>query len=398
MPAAALPTLDDLDLAGKRVLLRVDYNIGAQANGVLNDDFRILASIPTLERLMAAGARIGILTHRGRPGGRVAAELSTRPIAPILSKLLNKPVGWVPDCVGRVAERAMEELPAGHAVLLENTRFHLGEQLNQLPFVQQLAALGDVFVNDAFATAHRAHASTSGLANLMRPSAIGDLMVKELQWIERIRNPEEPLTLIIGGGNVGPKLEFMRRMLTKAQTIMLGGAVANTFIAARDLGIGQSTLEPAWVETARDLLTEAGVVGCRLHLPQDVWVTNTMAADSKPIAKAVHEIQAQEAIHDIGPKTLATWQRLVPQAGTLAWLGALGMVEHSGGASGSMGLAEALAKQSLFSLVSGTGMLPMFNRAGLREQLRVSTGGAVLPVAILGQPLPCLSVLNGRAS
>jgi phosphoglycerate kinase len=394
---STLPKLDSLDVAGKRVLVRVDYNIAPQGNGGLSDDYRVLGSLPTLQKLIEKGARVGILSHRGRPGGRVVSDLSTQPFAAVLSKLLGQRVEWVPDCVGRMAEQAMADLAPGRVVLFENVRFHLGEQLNQLPFVQQLAALADVYVNDAFATAHRAHASTTGLTLTMPEHAVGELMVKELEWIERVVNTKGMVSLVLGGNNVGPKLDFMRRMLTKAKTIMLGGAVANTFIAARDLGVGQSTLDPAWVESARDLLTEAGVVGCRLHLPQDVWVTNTMLPDAQPEAKAVHEIAAFEAIHDIGPRTLETWLRLIPQTDTLAWLGALGMVERESGSHSSVALAEALVKHKGFSLVSGTGMLPLLNRTGLRTRLpAVSTGGAVLPAALAGQPLPALDVMKPR--
>lgn len=395
VPTPNLPTLDDIDVAGKRVLLRVDYNIAPTADGGLSDDYRVLASIPTLKRLVDGGARVGLLTHRGRPGGRVVGELSTQPFAPVLSKLLGQEVTWVPDCIGRMAERAMAELPPGRVTLLENVRFHLGEQLNQLPFVQQLAALGDVFVNDAFATAHRVHASTTGLASALPAKAVGTLMVKELGWLERLLQPQKKLALVIGGGNVGAKLEFMRRMLGKADMILLGGTVANTFIAARDLGVGQSTLDPAWVETARDLLTEAGVVGCRLHLPQDVWVTNTLAPDNPPAAKAVHEVAPFEAIHDIGPRTLETWRRLLPQADTLAWLGALGMVERESGCGGCTGMAEALVDGKVFSVVSGSGMLPLLNRTGLRDRLpAVSTGGSVLLSALAEQTLPCLDLMR----
>lgn len=393
-----LPTLDGLDVNGKRVLLRADHNIPARADGKLADDWRLIASLPTLKRLLKSGARVGILTHRGRPGGRVVPNLSTKPLAEALTALLGQNVEFVEDCVGRVAEQAMAKLAPGQVAMFENTRFHLGEQMNQLPFVEQLARLGEIFVNDAFATAHRAHASTSGLAAHMKPSVVGELVMQELAWLRRVAdNPPGPVVLVIGGTNVAPKLDLLRYMMTRVDTLMIGGAVAQTFLAARDLGVGQSLMDPTWVETARDLLTEAGVVGCRLHLPQDVVVHDTLDPARPTKTKAAHVIAAQESVVDIGPNTLATWQRLLKEAGTTIWLGCVGMVEIEAGRAGTMGLATVLSTSKGFSLVGGNGLLPALQVAGLRDRLpAVSTGGAALQAGLLGQPLPCLNLLQGH--
>jgi phosphoglycerate kinase len=294
-----------------------------------------------------------------------------------------------------MAEQAMAGLAPGEAIMFENVRFHLGEQLNQQPFVLELARLGDLFVNDAFATAHRAHASTSGLTAAL-PTALGHLMVQELGWVAKIADPaNRPVTLLVGGNNIGPKLDLIKQMLERVDTVMLAGAVANTFIAARDLGVGQSMLDPAWVEAARDVLTEAGVVGCRLHLPHDVLVTRADDPTEDPTPRAVHDVGLQESICDIGPQTLATWQRLLQNNGTSIWLGCLGLVEQPSGFAGTYGIAHTLVENRHFGLVAGNNLLSALKAAGVREQLpAVSTGGAALATALLGQQLPCLNVMR----
>lgn len=392
----SLPSLDGLDVNGKRVLLRVDYNISVTADGSLEDDYRIAATLPTIKRLLRDGARVGILTHRGRPGGRPVAELSTKPLAKLLGEMLGQDVPHVPDCIGRIAEQAMDALIPGQALMFENVRYHLGEQLNQQPFVNELAKLGDIFVNDAFATAHRAHASTSGLAAAMPVCVLGDLMLRELGWLRRVANdPPKPVVLVLGGQSVEPKLDLLRRLLGRVDTVMLGGAVANTFMAARDLGLGQSTLDPTFVESARDTLTEAGVVGCRLHLPQDVWVRRIGKPEDDTDIKAAHMISAQESVVDVGPQTLATWQRLIEGAGTVLLLGSVGITEKETGQRATLGLLQTLTEQRGFCLVGGNGLMPVLRESGLKERLDcLSTGGASLVCGLLGKPFPCIDVLK----
>ncbi|TKW61458.1 MAG: phosphoglycerate kinase [Blastochloris viridis] len=395
----AHPTLESVDVRGKRVLVRVDYNIEQLADGSLRDDYRIQASLPTLKRLLQNGARVGVLTHWGRPGGRVVPQLSTKPLAALLSELLGQPVEHVPDCIGRVAQTAFDALPPGQILMLENTRFHLGEQLNQATFVQELAKLADVFVNDAYATAHRAHASTSGVAAAMPVSVVGNLMVQEMEWVQRVLNPmSKPFKLVLGGSDVEAKLDLLRSLLGHASTVMLGGAVANTFMAARDLGLGQSVLSPTHVDAARELLTEAGVVGCRLHLPQDVWVQDAADTTQPATLKQTHLIGRNETVVDIGSSTLETWQRLIQGPGTTVFVGSLGVTENAEGRRGSLGILRTLAAHSGFSLVGGAGMLALVQEGGFASTLpAVSTGGAALVDALCRKPLPCLQVLAGRA-
>ncbi|RZK98851.1 MAG: phosphoglycerate kinase [Rubrivivax sp.] len=392
----SLPGLDGLDVNGKRVLLRVDYNIPTTADGSLEDDYRLEATLPTIRRLLRDGARLGILTHRGRPGGRAVAELSTKPLAKLLSEMLGQEIMHVPDSVGRMAEQAMEQLAPGQALMFENVRYHLGEQLNQQTFVLELAKLADIFVNDAFATAHRAHASTSGLAAAMNVSVLGDLMMRELGWLRRMASePKKPMVLVLGGQSVEPKLDLLRRMLGRADTVMLGGAVANTFMAARDLGMGQSTLDPTFVDSARDALTEAGVVGCRLHLPQDVWVRRIGQLDDGAEAKTAHTISAQESVVDVGPQTLKTWQRLIEGAGTVLFLGSVGITEKEIGRQSTLGLLQTVTSQRGYCLVGGNGLMPVLRESGLKERLDcLSTGGASLVNGLLGKPFPCIDAVK----
>lgn len=380
------------------MLLRVDYNIAAKNDGGLVDDWRIRASLPTIKRLLEAGARIGILTHRGRPQGRVIPELSTAPTAKALAELLGQAVEFVPDCVGRVAEQAMAKLAPGKVCLFENTRFHLGEQMNQQMFLQKLQVLGDVFVNDAFATAHRAHASTSGLGATMPVSVIGELMVRELEWLRRAtEEPERPFLLVIGGADVAPRLDLIGKILTRVDTLMLGGTVGLTFLAGRDVSLGQSQIEHSCVEAARDLLAEAGVVGCRLHLPRDVVVARKQAVATPIGISDVHQVKDDEVASDLGPETLATWSRLLEEAKTVLWIGSLGAYETPGYRAGTLKLAEILTTKNGFSLLAGNGLVATLADGGLRERLpAVSTGVGALLAALQGHSLPSLSVLGLR--
>lgn len=392
------PTLDDVDVAEKRVLLRVDYNIAATDTGALADDWRIRATLPTLNRLLQNGARVGILSHRGRPQGRVVPALSLSPVARRLSELLGKPVEFVPDCIGRVAEQAMARLKPGHAVMFENTRFHLGDQLNQKPFTQKLALLADVFVNDAFATTHRAHASTSGLAAAVEKSVIGDLMVQELRWMDRVmNNPKRPLTLILGGNDVAPRMELIGNILTRVDTLMLGGTVGLTFLAGRDIGLGQSLIDHGCIELSRELLAEAGVVGCRLHLPKDVVVADKRKLHEVLAIRDVHEIGDDEVASDLGPDTLSLWSRLIDEARTVIWIGSMGNYHHAVFRQAAHLIGEKLATKTDFSLVGGNGLVQTLAESGLRERLpAVSTGVGALLTVLMGLPLPALTVLQIR--
>lgn len=382
------------------MLLRTDYNIAANPDGSLADDWRIIATLPTIQRLVKDGARVGILSHRGRPQGRVVPALSLAPVAKRLSELLGAEVEFVPDCVGRIAEQAMARLKPGHVLMFENTRYHLGDQLNQKTFVQKLTVLGDVFVNDAFATTHRAHASTSGLAAAMEESVIGELMVQELRWLERaINDPKRPLMLILGGSDVPPRMELISRVLTRVDTLMLGGAVGLTFLAGRDLALGQSEVEHGCIELSRELLAEAGVVGCRLHLPKDAVVSAKGNVGEPTAIRDIHEVGEDEVASDLGPETLKVWNRLIDEARTVIWIGSLGNYKYLPFRHAALEIAERLAGKKDFSLVGGSGLVETLAENGLRDRLpAVSTGVGALIAALMGLQLPALTVLKMRTA
>jgi phosphoglycerate kinase len=309
---------------------------------------------------------------------------------------------WVPDCVGRVAQQAMNTLAPGDIGLLENTRFHAGESLNQQPFVQALAQLGDMFVFDAWATAHRAHASTSGLAGAMPRVGLGPLVLHELGWLRTLQDASAPpLTVLLGGGQLGPKLVMLQNLLPRVGTLMIGGTLAHTLLAAKDLPVAQQLVEPALIEAARSLLTEAGVMGVRLLLPQDVQVRTT---GGDVTTRGLDDLQPSEAIGDIGPATVQVWDKVIRRAEHLVWLGSPGQWEDPAFATGTQTLAASvLATPGKFQLLAGDGLLRAMQHLGQRPAMlaggtRFSTGGAALLAALSGQSLPVWQVLATRTT
>jgi phosphoglycerate kinase len=401
--SSALPSFQTADLKGRAVLMRVDFNIAPtqvtpnNPHG-LADDYRLRAHLPGIKEVLAKGARLALLSHRGRPQGQVAPVLSTLPLAKALTGLLGQTVQHVPDCIGRVAEQAIKRLEPGQVLMLENTRFHIGETLNDHTFVRQLANLGEVFINDAFATAHRAHGSVTGLTARL-PSYLGPLMLKELDWLRTLTiNPKRPLVAVVGGADVAGKLELVRHLLTKVDVLMLAGGIAHTFLASRDYGLGQSVLDPASVAPARDVFTEAGVVGCRLLLPQDVQALpqRQPGTNAQPHRTcAITELQGHESAMDIGPTTIKTWQKVMADAGSIVWLGALGAVEHPPFHEGTLAIARAVQSSPAFSVVAGDALTRILTAHNLREGIpHLSSGPAALHNALCGTPLPALQVLK----
>ncbi len=387
-----------LEVRNRVVIVRTDYNIpAASAEGEIADDWRIRVSLPTLEHLTAAGARVVVLTHRGRPQGQVVPGLSTRPLAERLSQLIGKPVAHAPDCVGRGVEQMIAELPAGHILMLENTRFHLGEQMNQQDFLKKLARLGDVFVNEAFPAFHRPHASISGMMAVMPECALGLRAIQELHWLDDVAAGAEPkLTLLLGGPVNSGQFELLNRMLDRMDTLMVAGAMASTFLAARDVNIGLSRYDPAYLEAARDFLAEAGVRGCRVLMPGDVMahVPGTNAPQVRPAT----QLAPNEAAVDLGPQTRADWSQMATQAKTLVWLESLSQNETCQLANTDIATAlggHLTAQQP--HLIGGDKLLPTLCRQGLTDILpRCSSGYGVLMAALSGQSLPAIQVLRAR--
>lgn len=392
MQANPLPALQILAadfVRNKRILLRVDYNDGQTQNFNAALEHRIKSSLPTLRALISAGARVGILTHRGRPQGKVVPALSTLPLADTLAKLLGQQVAFVPDCIGRIAQTAMAELAPGQVVMFENTRFHLGEQLNQMRFAEELATLGDALVIEAFASAHRRQASTHTL-NALLPYGYGTQYLKEISWLRQWQEANNRM-MLIGGAQVLPKLELLHRCIATTQVMMLGGVIGQTMLAAKDLNLQESAVEFGAIEASRNLLAEAGVLGCRIHLPRDM-VANTI--EGHITVRRPHQLKPGEMAQDLGPLTLETWVRVIQEPRALIWFGSVGAWENNAFRNATRTLAEALLMRHMtapraLTLVGGNGLLQALGELGMLPELQtagihLSTGGGALQHALGG--------------
>jgi phosphoglycerate kinase len=388
-------TLDDLDVQGKRVLVRVDYNVPLDEHGRITDDTRIRATLPTIRALLDRGAAVVLMSHLGRPRGKPNPSMSLRPVAARLSELLGRPVKMLDDCVGPAVEAAVKALAPGEVALLENLRFHGEEEANDPAFARQLAALGDVYVNDAFGAAHRAHASTEGVARLL-PSAAGLLMQREVEALGRVlHQPEPPVVIILGGAKISDKIGVIRNLLGRANVILIGGGMANTFLKAQGREIGRSLVEPDKVAEARQLLDEAAARGVTLALPVDVVVAPRVSADAPRRTVPVDQVGADDLILDIGPRTVEAFRAHIAGAKTIVWNGPAGVFEVEPFAAGTRAIARAVADSGAFSLVGGGDSVAAIEQAGLADRIsHVSTGGGAALEFLEGQALPGVKVLE----
>ncbi len=388
-PAPLLQILAADAVRGQRVLLRVDYNDGSAPHFNAALKLRLQSSLPTLRALLAAGARVGILTHRGRPQGKVVPALSVAPLAPILTEMLGQPIEFIPDCIGRMAEQAMATLAPGQVVLFENTRFHLGEQLNQVSFAHSLAKLADALVIEAFASVHRRQASTHALAGLL-PHGYGAHYVKEIGWLRQWQTAPAPRTMLVGGAQVLPKLDLLHHCITTTQVVLLGGVVGQTVLAAKDLNLQNSFIEYGAVEAARNLLAKAGVLGCRIHLPRDFTVSTPAGGIA---TRAPHQLHTAECAQDLGPRTIETWSKVVQSTHALVWFGSVGAWEDEAYRSATRALAQAILikhrQPKMLTLIGGNGLIQALGELGLLGPLQqagvhLSTGGGALQHALAG--------------
>lgn len=386
-----LRTLRDLDLRGRRVLLRVDFNVPME-EGVITDDTRIRAALPTIQFLLGHDASIVICSHLGRPKGEVEAELSLQPVAVRLENLLGEPVNFVGQTVGPNAEVAAHALKPGELLFLENTRFNPGETTNQPDFAQSLAMLGEIYVNDAFGTVHRAHASTEGVAHFM-PSAAGLLVEKEVQYLEAtLREPARPFVAVLGGAKISDKIGVVGSLIRRTQALLLGGGMANTFLAAQGVNVADSLAEPESFEVAIDLIEKAGK---KLHLPVDAIVADAFSSGADKQVVDVQNIPRGWQVMDIGPKTLESFKREIVGAGTIFWNGPMGVFEMVPFAAGTMELAKAIAQSNALSIVGGGDSASAIRQAGLTDQItHLSTGGGASLALLEGRQLPGLAVLQ----
>ncbi len=396
---AALRTLDDLEVGGKRVLVRADLNLPLN-RGRVADTLRIERLAPTLMELIGGGARVVVLSHFGRPQGRVVAELSLRPVvAPLSAALGGKEVAFADDCVGAEAEAVVAALGDGEVALLENLRFHAGEESNDPDFVARLAALGELYVNDAFSCAHRAHGSVVGLPRLL-PAAAGRGMEAELEALgAALEAAERPLMAVVGGAKVSTKLVLLHNLVAKVDVLVIGGGMANTFLHARGLEIGRSLAEQALAETARAILSGAEVADCEVLLPVDVVVAEALEPGAATATVAADRVPAKAMILDIGPKTAALAARKLEDCRTLLWNGPLGAFETPPFDRGTTRLARAAAALTeagrLISVAGGGDTLAALNHAGVAAGFSyLSAAGGAFLEWLEGRELPGVKALE----
>jgi phosphoglycerate kinase len=391
-------TIRDIDLKGKRVLVRVDFNVPLEGT-TITDDTRIRAAVPTLKAILAQQPRsIALMSHLGRPKGGPDPKFSLKPVAPALAALLGVDVMFAEDCVGEAAEQAVAALPEGGVILLENTRFHPSEEKNDLALAQQMAKLGDVFVNDAFGSAHRAHSSTEGVARYL-PAVSGLLLEKEIEYLgSALENPTRPFVAILGGAKVSDKIAVIEALLDKCDNLLIGGGMANTFFAAQGIAMGNSLVEPDAIETAKTLMAKGGD---KLVLPVDAVLGDKFADDSNTMTTDVKSgVQDGWAIYDIGPKTVERFKAVLADARTVVWNGPMGVFEKAPFAAGTRAIAGLLAsitKIGAVTIIGGGDSVAAVEEAGVADQVtHISTGGGASLEMLEGKVLPGLAALKDR--
>jgi phosphoglycerate kinase len=392
-------TLDEAEVTGKRVLLRVDLNVPIQ-DGRVGDMTRIERVAPTITELADKGAKVILLSHLGRPKG-LDPKQSLRPVATALSRVLGRPVAFAPDCVGPAAENAVRIMSPGDILCLENTRFHRGEEKNDKDFVAALAALGDLWVNDAFSAAHRAHASTEGLGHLL-PAYAGRAMQAEIEALETaLERPAHPVMAIVGGAKVSTKLDLLGNLLAKVDILAIGGAMANTFLAAQGRRIGKSLVEPDLMETAREIMSSADTKACEIVLPVDATVAEKLEAHAPSRTVPVDHVGKDEMILDLGPRSIEHVASVLARSRTLVWNGPVGAFETEPFDNGTVEIAEAAAELTeagkLVSVAGGGDTVAALNAAGVSQRFSfVSTAGGAFLEWLEGQALPGVEILKGR--
>lgn len=388
-------TIRDIDVSGKRVLVRVDFNVplDKETRRIL-DDTRIRAALPTINYLRGRNAKTVLVSHLGRPDGKVVESARMAPVAARLAELIGAPVPCATDVVGQSAEATVAAMQPGDVVMLENVRFEPGEEHNDAALAKQLAAFGDVYVNDAFGTAHRAHASTAGVAAYL-PAVAGFLMEKEIDYLGRIvTNPQPPVAAIIGGAKISSKIGVLQHLLSKVNTLLIGGGMASTFLKARGVGVGSSLVEDDQLATAQAVIADAGRRGVKLGLPTDAVIADRFAADAASRTIDIHNVPEGWMVLDIGPKTVAEYEAKLRGVKTVVWNGPMGVAEWEAFAHGSNAVARFLAKLDASVVIGGGETVALVTELGLAgEYAHVSTGGGASLEFLEGKELPGVTAL-----
>ncbi|MDY7095842.1 MAG: phosphoglycerate kinase [Acidobacteriota bacterium] len=395
---ASVPTLDDLDLGsldGVCVFVRVDFNVPME-DGRVTDDTRLREALPTIRELSKAGARLLLASHCGRPKGEPDPQYSLRPAAARLAELLGATVGFAEDCVGEPVRRVAENLTPGSVAVLENLRFHAGEKANDPGFAEQLAAPARAYVNDAFGTAHRAHASVVGVAERFQRRAAGRLLVRELEALGRLLGePDRPFAAILGGAKIGGKIDTLENLLPRLDLLIIGGGMANTFLAAEGYDMARSLVEPESLDLAREIRRRATEQNTQLLVPDDLVVTDDLESPQRVETVAANAVPAGTMAVDIGPESRRRFAEAVAEAGTVFWNGPQGVFEKPPFDAGTVALAEAVASCPGFKVIGGGETVAAAHRAGVTDRIdHVSTGGGASLELLAGKVLPGVAVLE----
>jgi len=390
-------TIKDIDIKGKRVLVRVDFNVPLDENGNITDDTRIVAALPTIEYILNQNASVILMSHLGRPKGEVKENLRLNPVAKRLEELLKKPIKKLNDCIGKEAEEAAKNIKPGDVILLENLRFHKEEEKNDEEFAKKLASLGDVYVNDAFGAAHRAHASVAAITKFL-PSVAGFLLAKEIYYLGNLlKNPERPFIVILGGAKISTKIGVINNLLDKVDKMLIGGGMVFTFLKSKGLNIGTSIVETEKEVEAFEILRKAQNEEKEIVLPDDVVVADEIKEDAKTKIVDIYQIPDNMGGVDIGPKTIKKFKKIINEAKTIFWNGPMGVFEIDKFAEGTKEIAKAVANSNAVTVVGGGDSISALKKFNLLDKItHVSTGGGASLEFVEGKPLPGIVSLQDK--